>query len=183
MIVAFPRRNFTLVRKITTSISLPPMNSRRYRWLVLPMLLAGCVPDAADQPFVLVANLQDLMSTVVDPAADVYWDAVGWIIDASGTTEIRPESPEEWEAVRNAAYQVAESGNLMMMQGRAIPEEAFHTYAQAMVDIGRKAIEVAEARDPMAVFDVGAEMYAVCTGCHATYALETLRPGAQIGGG
>ncbi len=131
----------------------------------------------------LVADLPDLMSTVVDPAADVYWDAVGWIIDENGTEEIRPRSPEEWDLVRNAAFVVAESGNLMMMQGRAIDEEAFSTYAQAMVDVGRRAIEVAEARDEMAVFDVGAEMYAVCTGCHATYALETLRPGAQIGGG
>ena len=183
MIVAFPRRNFTLVRKITTSISLPPMNSRRYRWLVLPMLLAGCVPDAADQPFVLVANLQDLMSTVVDPAADVYWDAVGWIIDASGTTEIRPESPEEWEAVRNAAYQVAESGNLMMMEGRAVDEPEWTVFSQAMISVGRRAIEAAEARDEQGVFDVGAELYAVCTACHSTYARETLRPSADTEGG
>ncbi len=132
---------------------------------------------AAEEPYTPVANLQELMATVVDPAADFYWDAVGWIIDASGTEEIRPRSPEAWDSVRNAAFVVAESGNLMMMQGRAIDEEAFYTYAQAMVDIGRRAIEVAEARDEMAVFDVGAEMYAVCTACHATYALETLRPG------
>ncbi len=132
---------------------------------------------AAEEPYTPVANLQELMATVVDPAADFYWDAVGWIVDSTGTTEIRPTSPEEWDLVRNAAFVVAESGNLMMMQGRAIPEETFTTYAQAMVDIGRKAIEVAEARDAMAVFDVGAEMYAVCTGCHATYALETIRPG------
>ncbi len=132
---------------------------------------------AAEEPYTPVADLPTLMSTIVDPAADFYWDAVGWIIDENGTEEIRPQSPEEWDLVRNAAFVVAESGNLMMMQGRAIPEETFTTYAQAMVDIGRKAIEVAEARDAMAVFDVGAEMYAVCTGCHATYALETIRPG------
>jgi hypothetical protein len=142
---------------------------------LLPILLFGCT--AAEEPYTPVANLQELMATVVDPAADFYWDAVGWIIDSTGTEQIRPTSPEEWDLVRNAAFVVAESGNLMMMQGRAIPEEAYSTYAQAMVDIGRRAIEVAEARDEMAVFDVGAEMYAVCTGCHATYALETIRPG------
>ncbi len=151
------------------------MKTRRTHWLALPILLSGCM--AAEEPYTPVANLQELMATVVDPAADFYWDAVGWIIDENGTEEIRPQSPEEWDLVRNAAFVVAESGNLMMMQGRAIPEETFTTYAQAMVDVGRKAIEVAEARDEMAVFDVGAEMYAVCTGCHATYALETIRPG------
>ena len=156
------------------------MKPKRSHWLAVPILLSGCL--AAEEPYTPVANLQELMATVVDPAADFYWDAVGWIIDENGTEEIRPRSPEEWDLVRNAAFVVAESGNLMMMQGRAIDEELFGTYAQAMVDVGRRAIEVAEARDEMAVFDVGAEIYAVCTGCHATYALETLRPGAQIGG-
>ena len=151
------------------------MKTRRIRWLVLPILLSGCT--AAEEPYIPVANLQELMAAVVDPAADFYWDAVGWIVDSTGTEEIRPRSPEAWDSVRNAAFVVAESGNLMMMRGRAIPEETFTTYAQAMVEVGRKAIEVAEARDPLAVFDVGAEMYAVCTGCHATYALETIRPG------
>ncbi len=156
------------------------MKTRRYHWLALPILLSGCM--AAEEPYTPVADLAELMRTVVDPAADFYWDAVGWIIDENGTEEIRPRSPEEWDLVRNAAFVVAESGNLMMMQGRAIDEEAFSTFAQAMVSVGRRAIEVAEARDEMGVFDVGAEMYAVCTGCHATYALELQRPGAQIGG-
>jgi hypothetical protein len=133
---------------------------------------------AAEEPYAPVANLQELMATVVDPAADFYWDAVGWIIDENGTEELRPTSPEEWDLVRNAAFVVAESGNLMMMQGRAIDEEAYSTFAQAMVSVGRRAIEVAEARDEMGVFDVGAEMYAVCTGCHATYALELQRLGS-----
>ncbi len=159
------------------------MKTKRYPWLVLPILLFGCAPDAGEPPFTLVEDLPDLMSTVVDPAADVYWDAVGWIIDASGTTEIRPESPEEWEAVRNAAYQVAESGNLMMMEGRAVDEPEWIGFSQALIGVGRRAIEAAEARDEQGVFDVGAEIYAVCTGCHATYAVETLRPGTRIEGG
>ena len=159
------------------------MKLRRYPWLVVPILLTGCGSGTDEPPFTLVADLPDLMSTVVDPAADVYWDAVGWIIDASGTTEIRPESPEEWEAVRNAAYQVAESGNLMMMRGRAVDEPEWIAFSQALISVGRRAIEAAEARDEQGVFDVGAEIYAVCTGCHATYALETLRPGTRIEGG
>ena len=157
--------------------TLPLMKSKRYRWLLVPVLLCGCAPDV-EQPFTEVANLPDLMITVVEPAAEVYWDAVGWIIDASGTTEIRPGSPEEWEAVRNAAYQVAESGNLMMMGDRAVDEAAWTGFSQAMISVGRRAIEAAEARDEQGVFDVGAEIYAVCTGCHAIYARQTLRPSA-----
>jgi len=153
------------------------MNSKKYHWLLVPVFLYGCAPDA-EQPFIAVADLPDLMITVVEPAAEVYWDAVGWIIDAGGTTEIRPGSPEEWEAVRNAAYQVAESGNLMMMGDRAVDEAAWTGFSQAMISVGRRAIEAAEARDEQGVFDVGAEIYGVCNGCHATYASETLRPSA-----
>lgn len=146
------------------------------------LLLSGCTGDAGEQSFTLVADLPDLMVTVVEPAADFYWDAVGWIVDSTGTTEIRPRTPEEWELVRNAAYQVAESGNLMLMEGRGVDEATYTAFAQAMVTAGQRAIEAAEAQDPMGVFDTGAELYAVCSGCHATYAAEVLRPNARLEG-
>ncbi len=49
-------------------------------------------------------------------------------------------------------------------------------WSAALIDVGRQAIEAAESRSRDAVFDMGAEVYYVCTGCHATYALETIRP-------
>ena len=59
------------------------------------------------------------MASVVEPAAEVYWDAVGTIYDENGATEIEPQTIEEWDGIRNAAYVVAESGNLLMMSSRA----------------------------------------------------------------
>jgi hypothetical protein len=156
--------------------------SKRYGWLAVTVLLSGCGSDSAEQRFTAVADLPDLMITVVEPAAEYYWDAVGWIIDASGTTFIRPQTPEEWELVRNSAYQIAESGNLLMMGDRAVQEPEWTVFSRAMINVGRRAIEAAEAQDPQGVFDVGAEVYAVCTGCHATYAAETLRPGTRTDG-
>ena len=38
------------------------------------------------------------------------------------------------------------------------------------------AIAAAESHDSQGVFDAGAEVYAVCSACHAAYALQTLRP-------
>ena len=32
------------------------------------------------------------------------WDAVGTVIDENGEHEIAPQTAEEWDAVRNAAY-------------------------------------------------------------------------------
>ncbi len=159
------------------------MRTRRYFPLAVLILLSGCTSDASEGssvPFTTVADTQQLMASILDPAAEVYWDAVGWIIDASGTTEIRPGSLEEWEAVRNAAFMIAESGNLLMMDGRAVDEGAWMGMSQSMIDVGRRAIEAAEARDEQGVFDMGAEIYFACTNCHAVYAVQTLNPADQI---
>ena len=138
--------------------------------------LTGCGRESGAQPFRPVADIQQLMVYVVEPAAEVYWDAVGTVMDQDGTHEIAPTTDEEWEAVVNAAYMVAESGNLMMMQGRARDDRAWMTMSQQLVEVGRRAIAAADARDRAAVFDVGAEVYYACTACHSAYAVETLRP-------
>ena len=155
------------------------MKSRSIGPLAVLLLLPGCGsdgPEGSSVPFTPVADTQQLMASILDPAAEVYWDAVGWIIDATGTTEIRPSTLEEWDAVRNAAFVIAESGNLLMMEGRALDEGAWIGMSQAMTEAGLRAIAAAEARDEQGVFDMGAEVYYTCTNCHAAYARETLNP-------
>ncbi len=151
---------------------------RRARAGIAPALiaLAACAAPADEDRYIAVADMPELMAHVLEPNAQVYWRAVGWVIDAEGEQELRPETEEEWRAVENAAFVVAEAGNLLMMDGRALDDGPWMTMSQALIDIGRRAVQVAEERDEQAVFDVGAEMYFVCTQCHATYALETLRP-------
>ena len=152
------------------------MKAHRWFWVTSALLL-GCATDAPDSSsYEAVADVQELMLTVLEPAAEAYWDAVGWIIDETGEHEIAPANPEEWEAVRNAAFVIAESGNLLMMDGRALDQTSRIAMSKAMVQVGRTAIGAAEARDKNAVFDAGAEVYYVCTACHAAYALGTLRP-------
>ena len=152
------------------------MNRLRFG-LLSAIVLAGC-NTAPPPPFRPVADVKQLMASVVEPAAELYWDAVGAIYDENGETQIAPSTIEEWEAVRNAAYVVAESGNLLMMSTRARDAGDWMTFSRAMVDVGRRAVQAADARDKTAVFDVGAEVYDACTQCHAKYAVDTLRPSA-----
>jgi hypothetical protein len=150
--------------------------------LLLPavaLLSVSCSNAPPPPPYRPVADLKQLMATVVEPAAEVYWDAVGTIVDEKGTIEIEPTTVEEWDAVRNAAYVVAESGNLLMMPTRARDGGEWMTLSRAMIDVGRRAITAAESRDKQAVFDVGAEVYDACTACHAKYAVELQRPNFQ----
>ena len=139
------------------------------------VLALGCGRPAGP-PFHPIADVKLLMATVVEPAADVYWDAVGSVTDEHGTTSFSPTSTEEWNSVRTSAYVIAESGNLLMMEGRARDEGDWMTFARAMVDAGRAAALAAEKRDTSAVFDAGAVVYETCTRCHSVYAVPLARP-------
>lgn len=139
-------------------------------------VLVGACADSADAPpFVAVADSRQLMLSVLEPAAEVYWDAVGFIWDMEGTYEIEPRTAEEWEAVENAAWVLAESGNLLLLEER-VQGDHWVAMSRSMIDIGLRAVEAAQARDADRVFEVGGDVYLVCTGCHAVYATQTLRP-------
>ncbi len=150
----------------------------RYCSLALLALCVAC--DAASPPPVATPPLpptlfkpsvtaKQLMDEVIEPAANVYWDAVGTISDAHGTVERAPKTNAEWNAVRNAATVVAESGNLLMIDPRARNRDEWMALSRALVDVGERARAVAESRDTKAVFDVGADMYQACVNCHAIY--------------
>lgn len=138
-------------------------------------VLAGCSAPPPP-PYQPLADVKTLMATVIEPSADLYWDAVGIIVDSDGEHEIEPQTAEDWDAVRNAAYVVAESGNLLMMPGRAKDGGEWMAASTRMIVAAQKAIRAAEARDKAGVFDTGAEMYDACTNCHMQYSPEIVRP-------
>ena len=111
------------------------------------------------------------MKSIIEPAADEYWDAVGTIEDAKGVVHVAPATEEEWAAVVNSAYVVTEGGNLLMMTGRAKDSGDWMKLSQALIDVGQRAIKAAESKNTQAVFDAGAEVYDACVACHAKYLL------------
>lgn len=123
-------------------------------------------------PFKPVADVKQLMNSVVDPAADVIWGSVGIVESASGTEERAPTTDEEWTAVLNSAYVLTESGNLMMMGSRAKDTGDWLRQSQALIDVGIRTVKAAEARDKDAIFTLGGDIYEVCANCHQTYAVE-----------
>jgi hypothetical protein len=144
------------------------MNNLRWYVALAVLSASACGGGNEPPPFKPVADTALLMEAFIDPAADVIWGSVGTIITAAGEEHIRPRTEEEWMAVRNAAVAVTEAGNLLMMVPRAKDAE-WMRISQAMIDTGAAAIKAAEAKDPDGVFDTGAEIYAVCTNCHAKY--------------
>jgi hypothetical protein len=148
-------------------------------WLVLLVTVAACSSAPPAPPYRPVADVKTLMASVTEPAADVYWDAVGIVVDSEGEHQIEPKTAEDWDAVRNAAYVVAESGNLLMMPSRAKDNGEWMRAAQQMIEAAQKAIRAAESHDKTAVFDTGAEVYDSCTNCHSKYSPDIVRPNTR----
>ena len=80
---------------------------------------APAMPPSAAVPYKAAVTTRQLMAEVLEPAANVYWEAVGSTTDARGTVEKAPKTDAQWNAVRDAATIVAESGNLLMLDERA----------------------------------------------------------------
>ena len=142
--------------------------------IILAAAAAACSP--APPPLRPVADVKQLMHSVLDPTADEFWDGVGTIIDQSGTTEIKPETTADWDTLVKDAYVIAESGNLLMLGTRPKDGGEWMRMSRALVDVGARAIKAAESHDTQAVFDVGGEIYDVCTSCHAKYVIDAPPP-------
>jgi hypothetical protein len=133
-------------------------------------LFAACRPASPPAPqFRAVASTKQLMQSIVDPSADSVWEAAGTVMVPGSTIELAPHTDEEWTAVQNGALALAESGNLLLLPTRAGGNAEWIKLSQQLIDLGEKTAKAAEARNVSAVFDLGAEIYDVCTNCHRQF--------------
>lgn len=133
-------------------------------------LLAGCSKAEEEPNFVKAHDIKQLMATVVQPQADVFWRSAGSITDENGTVDLTPTTDEGWLRTRSAAATVSEMGNLLMTpqyaKGRG---EDWMEFSRSLVEVGMKAEKAAVDRDSEAIFEVGGHMYNVCKACHQVY--------------
>lgn len=148
------------------------MKARALFLVGLPWVLAACSSQPSSDSasgYVPIADVKHIMEGITDPASQVYFGASGTVIDSAGEHQLAPADDEEWLAVESAAYAVAESGSLLLLGDRKRDDGAWVTMSQQLIESGQRAAKAAEARDLQQVFDMGAEMYAVCTNCHSVY--------------
>ncbi|WP_157197887.1 MULTISPECIES: cytochrome c [Methylomonas] len=128
---------------------------RAMGWAWLLVLLVGACDDSARQPpsapptaFVPVATLQDIMTSVIDPNIDFVWNSVSTVSTASGTEERRPQTDQDWLALRQHALIVAEAANLLLVENRPVAA-ANATTSSGDAELTPSAIKtlVAEHRD------------------------------------
>ncbi len=132
-------------------------------------LLASPPQTRAQAPFTPIATVKDLMASIVDPSADVIWEATGTIITAAGTEERTPKDDKAWQAVHDAALTLAESGNLLLIDGRAKDRAAWTNMAHELTRVSVTALRATDAKDPKSLADAGEAINAACENCHSLY--------------
>lgn len=118
-----------------------------------------------------VLSVKAVMRHIVNPAAELYWKA-GGEVDTEAGAQHRAPTPEDaarWNATIDAAYTLQESGNLLMLQGRARDDDRWMKLSQQLVDAGVLAVAAAEAHDPAKTFAAGSALYDACFACHGRY--------------
>lgn len=140
------------------------------------------------------ATVEELMRSMIDPAADAVWDAVVTEATAEGIVETRPETEGDWLRLRRHALTLAEASNLLLIEGRrtAAPESrselpgidlhpdaieellaedwnGWAATARGMRAAGAVVLQAVEARDVDALLEAGTALDLACEDCHARF--------------
>ena len=127
-------------------------------------LLAACKAAAPAE------SVQQLMKNKVDPASKVYFDAVQYISDESGSHDIVPHTDADWEKVRKAAVDLQDYGKLLQTDAYTKGRNADWTkFSQAMVEVSQQAEQAAKDKNVDKVFELSGTIYNVCSACHMAY--------------
>ncbi len=113
-------------------------------------------PGADSAGLRAVGDVTEIMKAMTIPASNAIWN-VG---------RNPPADEKAWEALRNQAVLLGESGNLLLIGGRAKNDEIWRETSLAMVEAGALALKAAKAKDPDGVNDAGNLMVDACEMCH-----------------
>lgn len=123
----------------------------------------------ADEGLALI--LPELMDLLVDPAAGVLLSAA----DAPAQPTLEPRSAEAWQAVVDAAAQLAQTSGMLSDPALARGRADWLPWAEAMRDGAAAGAAAAKRRDPRGLYTAGQQLRAACDGCHARHAAQRPR--------
>jgi hypothetical protein len=146
------------------------------------LLLAACgrgepptsatIAATSDPPgghYSTTLDVKQVMNWVMDPNANVVFNAVATIVTEHGEENVEPKTDAEWNTVRNSAAVILEAGNLLMLPGRARPEGEWNEKAKALSTAAEAALQATDVKDPEALFAAAGDLYEACSACHARF--------------
>jgi hypothetical protein len=143
--------------------------------LFVAVAFSGCAPKPPPTPpqsqYNLTLSISEVMGHVIDPAAWAIWHASGTVETERGTESLLPKDEDGWLAVESGSAAIVEAGNDLMLPGRARDNGDWMKFAQRLSAAGLASKEAAEAKNGDRMYKTGADLYQVCTDCHAEYLL------------
>ena len=140
------------------------------------------------------ATVKDIMTSIIDPEADVLWNSVATIVSLTGTEERAPKTDEEWATVRRSAVQLVEATNLLRVPGRHVarpgeksenprielqPETiqrmiaddpaSWSALVDRLHDAAVPALKAIDGKNAKGLFDAGEHIEHACEACHQRY--------------
>lgn len=123
------------------------------------LLFLACAAVAQAPSYQVVGSISQIMLSMSWPMSD----------ELLYIERNPPKTDKEWTNLQYAALMLAESGNLLMMPGRARDQERWIQDAKMMVDAGAAAFRAARAKDMDAILALNGQIVDSCTNCHADY--------------
>jgi cytochrome c553 len=123
------------------------------------LIFLATAASAQEASFQRVGTMSQLMIDIIYPSSD----ALFYIERAP------PRNDVEWNVIRTQALMLAESGNLLMMSGRARDQSNWIKDSKMLVDAGAAAYKAAAAKDVAAIQALNDQLNAACVTCHEQY--------------
>jgi cytochrome c553 len=80
-----------------------------------------------------------------------------------------PKNDNEWNTMEKQALMLAESGNLLMIEGRARDQGEWMQDARLLVEAGIASVKAVRAKDVQAILALNDQIVTACTTCHTKY--------------
>lgn len=120
-------------------------------------------------PLAPVASVKQIMNGIVNPAATAVFDAVQTTVTEKGVEDKAPQGDAEWAMLGDSAAGLAEAGNLLMMEGRAVDRADWIAMSQAMTDAAKQTLKAVDAKSADGVLEAGSVLNTSCDNCHRRY--------------
>lgn len=163
-----------------------------------PVQQAAAKPVQSKKPdangYIAQFSIEEIMESIVMPAAQAVWDAVAVNVTEKGIIETKPQTDEDWEKLRWQAVTLVEATNLLIVPGRRAahpgaksenpgaelePEQiqalidkqrpSFVAHAHVLHEAAMSALRAIDARNIDGISEAGGTIDEACESCHLQF--------------
>ena len=128
-------------------------------FVAAPVVFFAGAAMAQAPTFQPVGTVRQVMLGIVKPTSDLVFK---FQFDT-------PKTDDDWATLQNNALTLAETGNLLLLPGRAKDNGEWTKHAKALVEAGSQAFKAANSKDAKALEVIGDKIDETCEACHAKY--------------